>query len=65
MMNSHFAHNPAALVLVLVLGLASGCSNDSGRPAPKTYPVTGKVLHSDGTPIDAGAPGITASERDR
>jgi hypothetical protein len=39
----------AALTAVL---LAAGCKG--AKPLPKTYPVTGKVLHADGSPYAGG-----------
>ncbi|HKI37563.1 MAG TPA: hypothetical protein VKA46_37250 [Gemmataceae bacterium] len=33
--------------------LAAGCTG-SGKPLPTTYPVSGKVLYADGTPMTGG-----------
>jgi hypothetical protein len=43
----------AAFILLLVLGL-SGCHKKTQHPPPTTYPVTGKVVMSEG-PIPVGA----------
>jgi hypothetical protein len=39
----------AALAALLLL---AGCKG--GKALPKTYPVTGKVVHADGTPVTGG-----------
>jgi hypothetical protein len=36
----------------LALLLLAGCPG--GKPMPKTYPVSGKILHADGTPYAGG-----------
>jgi hypothetical protein len=38
-----------AMALLLAVGCAGG-----GKPMPKTYPVTGKVVQADGSPLAGG-----------
>jgi hypothetical protein len=41
-----------ATAALAALVLAAGCK--PVKPLPKTYPVSGKVVHADGTPLNGG-----------
>src|SRR5262245_26766416 len=40
-----------AVVAMLTLAIVVGCSGNSGRPIPKTYPVRGKVIDKSGAAV--------------
>jgi hypothetical protein len=49
--------------MVLAVGVCvAGCQGGNERPEPKTYPVRGKVVYKDGTPVTPGRVEVQTTE---